>query len=60
MSENISKEIVDSIETGKLSDAQDLIKQGLMAKAAEAVDMKRVETSVGWTDKKKEVGTEEE
>ena len=59
MSENISKEIVDSIETGKLSDAQDLIKQGLMQKASEAVDMKRVETSVAWTEKK-EVGTEEE
>ena len=58
MSENISKDIVDSIESGKLSDAQDLIKQGLMKKAAEAVDMKRVETSVAWTEKD-EVGTEE-
>ena len=56
---DINREIVDTIADGQLSDAQDLIKQGLMNKAAEAVDMKRVETSVAWTEKE-EVGTEEE
>ncbi|SVC20899.1 uncharacterized protein METZ01_LOCUS273753 [marine metagenome] len=41
-----------------MSDAQDLIKQGLMKKAGETVDMKRVEQQVNWTDKQEELGKE--
>ena len=55
---DINREIVDTIADGQLSDAQDLIKQGLMKKAGETVDMKRVEQQVDWTDKN-ELGTEE-
>ena len=50
----INREIVDTIADGQLSDAQDLIKQGLMKKAGETVDMKRVEQQVNWTDKQDE------
>ena len=39
----IAKQIVDSIESGKLEDAQDLINSGIKQKAADQVDMKRVE-----------------
>ena len=55
---DINREIVDTIADGQLSDAQDLVKQGLMKKAGETVDMKRVEQQVDWTDKN-ELGTEE-
>ena len=50
----LHREIVDTIADGQLSDAQDLIKQGLMKKAGETVDMKRVEQQVNWTDKQDE------
>ena len=43
---DISKDIVDQIESGKLTDAKDSIQQGIKQKAAEIVDMKRVEMSV--------------
>jgi len=55
---DINREIVDTIADGQLSDAQDLIKQGLMKKAGETVDMKRVEQQVNWTDKQEELGKE--
>ena len=47
---DISKEIVDQIESGKLTDAKDSIQQGIKQKAAELVDMKRVEMSVDWAN----------
>jgi hypothetical protein len=46
----IAKKIVDQIESGKLQDAQDSIHQGIKQKAADQVDMKRVEMSVDWTN----------
>ena len=46
----ISKKIVDQIESGKLNDAKDAINQGIKQKAADAVDMKRVEMSVDWNN----------
>lgn len=46
----ISKQIVDQIESGKLNDAKDSIFQGIKQKAADAVDMKRVEISVDWAN----------
>jgi len=46
----IAKQIVDQIESGKLQDAQDSIHQGIKQKAADQVDMKRVEMSVDWTN----------
>ena len=46
----ISKKIVDQIESGKLNDAKDAINQGIKQMAADAVDMKRVEMSVDWNN----------
>ena len=46
----ISKKIADQIESGKLNDAKDAINQGIKQKAADAVDMKRVEMSVDWNN----------
>ena len=46
----IGKKIVDQIESGKLTDAKDSIQQGIKQKAAELVDMKRVEMSVDWAN----------
>jgi len=46
----ISKKIVDQIESGKLNDAKDAINQGIKQKAADAVDMKRVEMQVDWNN----------
>ena len=47
---DISREIVDQIESGKLQDAKDSIQQGIKQKAAELVDMTRVEMSVDWAN----------
>ena len=47
---DIIKDIVDQIESGKLQDAKDSIQQGIKQKAAEIVDMKRVEMSVDWAN----------
>jgi len=47
---DISKDIVNQIESGKLTDAKDSIQQGIKQKAAEIVDMKRVEMSVDWAN----------
>ena len=47
---DISKDIVDQIESGKLTDAKDSIQQGIKQKTAEIVDMKRVEMSVDWAN----------
>jgi|TARA_Y100000361_G_C11050022_1_gene284633 hypothetical protein len=51
MSEDLNRKIVDQIEAGKLQDAKDSVFDALKAKAAEVVDMKRVETSTTWMDK---------
>jgi len=45
---DIAKNIVDQIESGQLTDAKDSIFDGIKQKAAEKVDMKRVEMSVDW------------
>jgi|TARA_B100001540_G_scaffold304028_1_gene313298 hypothetical protein len=55
----ISKQIVDEIEAGKLQDAKDSIFNGIKEKAAQAVDMKRVEAQVDWLKTEPET-TEEE
>lgn len=51
---DIAKEIVDQIEDGKMENAKETIFKGLHQKAAENIDMKRVETQVNWMDKKEE------
>jgi hypothetical protein len=48
MSSEVAKQIVDAIEKGSLADAKELIDQGVKQKAAETVDMKRVELQVDW------------
>jgi hypothetical protein len=50
MSSEIAKQIVDQIENGQLQDAKTSIAQGIKQKAADAVDMKRVEMQVDWVD----------
>ena len=52
----ISDKIVDSIEAGKLEQAKGEIFAGIKEKAAEVVDMKRVEQSVNWMDKNTTTG----
>ena len=54
MSEDISRKIVGGIEAGKLEQAKSDIFDGIKQKASEVVDMKRVETSVNWTEKQPE------
>ncbi len=58
----IAKKIVDEIESGKLQDARDSIQDGIKEKAAQAVDMKRVEAQVDWVNNKENESetTEEE
>ena len=48
MVSEISKDIVNSIEDGKLDVAKQQIFDGVKEKAAEVVDMKRVELQVDW------------
>ena len=52
----ISDKIVDSIESGKLEQAKSEIFDGIKEKAAEVVDMKRVEQSVNWMNKNTTTG----
>tara|TARA_Y100000816_G_C25676585_1_gene358429 strand:+ start:48 stop:227 length:180 start_codon:yes stop_codon:yes gene_type:complete len=52
----ISDKIVDSIEAGKLEQAKGEIFDGIKEKAAEVVDMKRVEQSVNWMNKNTTTG----
>jgi|TARA_B100000287_G_C20010841_1_gene534472 hypothetical protein len=56
----IAKKIVDEIEQGKLQDAKDSIFDGIKEKAAQAVDMKRVEAQVDWLKNEPETTVEEE
>tara|TARA_B100000902_G_scaffold45470_1_gene53047 strand:+ start:304 stop:483 length:180 start_codon:yes stop_codon:yes gene_type:complete len=56
----IAKKIVDEIEQGKLQDAKDSIFDGIKEKAAQAVDMKRVEATVDWMKNEPEATVEEE
>jgi|TARA_B100001094_G_scaffold240513_1_gene236185 hypothetical protein len=56
---SISRKIVDEIEAGKLQDAKSSIFDGIKEKAAQSVDMKRVEAQVDWMNNEPET-TEEE
>ena len=56
----IARKIVDEIEQGKLQDAKDSIFDGIKEKAAQAVDMKRVEAQVDWMKNEPETTVEEE
>ena len=55
---SISRKIVDEIEAGKLQDAKSSIFDGIKEKAAQSVDMKRVEAQVDWMNNEHET-TEE-
>ena len=59
MSSEIAKEIVNSIEAGKLDTAKDQVFDGIKQKSAEAIDMKRVEMQVDWMDKAQDEPTGE-
>tara|TARA_B100000530_G_scaffold212053_1_gene135854 strand:- start:972 stop:1154 length:183 start_codon:yes stop_codon:yes gene_type:complete len=60
MSEDISRKIVDEIEAGKLEQAKQTVFDGIKGKAAEVVDMKRVEKSVNWLETPSNEGATEE
>ncbi len=60
MSEDLSRKIVDEIEAGKLEQAKQTVFDGIKAKAAETVDMKRVEKSVNWLETPPNEGSAEE
>ena len=47
-----SKQFVDQIEAGKFNDAKETAFELMKSKTAEVVDMKRVETSTTWMDRK--------
>jgi len=51
MSSEIAKDIVDQIASGKLDSAKQSVFTGMKEKAAETVDMKRVEMQVDWVNK---------
>jgi len=55
---DIANKIVDQIEAGKLQDAKDSIFDGIKAKAADVVDMKRVEMQVDWVNKSENLDTD--
>ena len=59
MSSEIAKEIVNSIEAGKLDTAKDQVFDGIKQKSAEAIDMKRVDMQVDWMNKTQEEPTGE-
>jgi hypothetical protein len=50
MSSEIAKTIVDQIANGKLDAAKESVFTGMKEKAAETVDMKRVEMQVDWVN----------
>ena len=50
MSSEIAKTIVDQIANGKLDEAKESVFTGMKEKAAETVDMKRVEMQVDWVN----------
>lgn len=56
----IANKIVNDIEAGKLQDAKQGIEDGIKEKAAQAVDMKRVEAQVDWLKNEPESTVEEE
>ena len=56
----IANKIVNDIEAGKLQDAKQGIEDGINDKAAQAVDMKRVEAQVDWLKNEPESTVEEE
>lgn len=56
MSSEIAKEIVNSIEAGKLDAAKDQVFDGIKQKAAETIDMKRVEMQVDWMNNNTTIG----
>lgn len=53
MSSEIAQEIVKRITDGKMDAARESINAGLTKSAADAVDMKRIEMSLDWTNKNK-------
>ena len=56
----IANKIVNDIEAGKLQDAKQGIEDGIKERAAQAVDMKRVEAQVDWLKNEPESTVEEE
>lgn len=54
MADNTIKLAIDAIDAGELNQAGEHFKSALMAKAKEAVDIKRVEMSTSWTDQQPE------
>jgi hypothetical protein len=57
---DLSKKVVDQIEQGQWNDAKDTVFDGIKQKAAEVVDMKRVEMQLDWINNPTQEGDDSE
>ena len=57
---DITRKVVDQIEQGQWNDAKDSAFEGIKQKAAEVVDMKRVEMQLDWINNPTGTGDDSE
>lgn len=57
---DLSRKVVDQIEQGQWNDAKDTVFDGIKQKAAEVVDMKRVEMQLDWINNPTQEGDDSE
>lgn len=57
---DLSRKVVDQIEQGQWNDAKDTVFDGIKQKAAEVVDMKRVEMQLDWINNPTREGDDSE
>ena len=55
-----AREVVDHIEKGQWNDAKEVAFDGIKGKAAEVVDMKRVEMQLDWMENPTGTGDDSE
>ena len=57
---DLSRKVVDQIEQGQWNDAKETAFDGIKQKAAEVVDMKRVEMQLDWINNPTQKGDDSE
>jgi hypothetical protein len=57
---DVSRKVVDQIEQGQWNDAKETAFDGIKQKAAEVVDMKRVEMQLDWINNPTQIGDDSE
>jgi hypothetical protein len=57
---DLSRKVVDQIEQGQWNDAKETAFDGIKQKAAEVVDMKRVEMQLDWINNPTQEGDDSE